>query len=152
MLGCILISVCSCNKSSDADYNNRNSQIVAQWESVSDSMLKSSGVPGMIIGIWAPDRNLEWVKGIGTANKATNEKPNPTMKFRIGSLTKTYTYTVLLQLVDENKLSLSDKLSSFLPDFPNAGSITIKMLYNHTSGIPDYTDVTPYFITFLIIR
>ncbi|MCX6239573.1 MAG: serine hydrolase [Bacteroidia bacterium] len=147
ILGCVIISDCSCTKSSDQDFNNRNSQIIAQWESVSDSILKSSGVPGMIIGIWAPDRNLEWVKGIGTANKATNMKPDPNMKFRIGSLTKTYTYTVLLQLVDENKLSLSDKLSLFLPNFPNAGSITIKMLCNHTSGIPDYTDVNQYFIT-----
>ncbi|MCX6234806.1 MAG: serine hydrolase [Bacteroidetes bacterium] len=139
ILALMCMGLITCKKESDP-YGDLNKQIVAEWEHVSDSILANSGVPGMIIGIWAPDRNLSWVIGKGKANLATGEKPDPSMKYRMGSLTKTYTYTVLLQLVDEGKISLSDKLSLFLPDFPKADSITIRMLCNHTSGIFDYTE------------
>lgn len=50
------------------------------------------------------------------------------------------TGTVLLQLVDEDKLALNDKLSKFYPEYPKADSITIAMLLNMTSGISNYTD------------
>ncbi len=136
----LVIIISSCKKEADKETEKINNQIVAQWELVSDSILTHSGVPGMIIGIWAPDRNLQWVVGKGKANRLTGEAPNPSMKYRMGSLTKTYTYTVLLQLVDEGKINLADKLISYLPDFPKADSITIRMLCNHTSGIFDYTE------------
>jgi len=58
ILGSFLMSVSSCFNKTDPDVNHLNDQIVAQWESESDSMLADSGIPGMIIGIWAPDRNL----------------------------------------------------------------------------------------------
>jgi D-alanyl-D-alanine carboxypeptidase len=139
-----MLSATSCKKSTSPDYTNLNNQIIAEWERVSDSMLAASGVPGMLIGIWAPDRNLAWVTGKGKANVMTGEKPEPTMKFRTGSLTKTYTYTVLLQLVDSGRISLTDKLKNYMPDFPKADSITIRMLCNHTSGIFDYADSYPW--------
>jgi len=75
---------------------------------------------------------------------ATGEKPEPAMKFRMGSITKTYTYTVLLQLVDEKQIKLSDTIKAFFPDFPQADSITIRMLCNHTSGIFDYTETSTF--------
>jgi D-alanyl-D-alanine carboxypeptidase len=135
-----ILSVVSCKKNSDPDYTVVNNLIITQWESVSDSVLANSGIPGMIIGIWVPDRNLVWVAGIGKSNLATGEKPDPFMNFRMASITKTFTYTVLLQLTDEGKLSLTDKLGKFLPDFPKSDSVTIKMLCNHTSGIYDFTE------------
>lgn len=144
LLGGIMILILSCKKKSDPDAGQLNSQIVAEWERVSDSILAASGIPGMIIGIWAPDRSLSWVVGKGKANKITGEKPDPHMKYRIGSLTKTYTYTVLLQLVDEGNITLSDTLSKFFPDFPKADSITLKMICNHTSGIFDYTETDTF--------
>ena len=144
IMGCIFILLSSCKKKSDTVVTNLNDQIVAQWEKVSDSILATSKIPGMLIGIWAPDRNLVWVRGKGKSNTATGEKPDSSMKFRIGSITKTYTYTVLLQLVDEGKIKLTDTLSKFMPDFPKADSITIRMLCNHTSGIFDYTSTTEF--------
>jgi D-alanyl-D-alanine carboxypeptidase len=104
----------------------------------------------MIVGVWAPDRNLEWVVGKGKANLTTGQEPDPSMKYRIGSLTKTYTYSVLLQLVDEGHISLSDKISTYLPDFPKADSITVKMICNHTSGIPDFTETIPFQINLML--
>ncbi len=150
LLSCLFVLVNACKKKNDPDYSSVNEQIVAQWEQVSDSMLAAVRVPGMIIGIWAPNRGLTWVTGKGKSNVATGEKPDPGMKFRMGSLTKTYTYTVLLQLVDVDSLRLTDKLSRFMPDFPKADSISIAMICNHTSGIFDYTETTPFQVNLMI--
>ncbi|MEI8005994.1 MAG: serine hydrolase domain-containing protein [Bacteroidota bacterium] len=136
----ILISVCSCSHKSEPPVTFNNDLIVAQWDKASDSIYAASGIPGMLIGIWAPDRNLAWIKGLGIANKATGEKPDASMQFRVGSITKTYTYTVLLQLADQKFISLEDKLSKYMPDFPRADSVTLKMLCNHTSGIFDFAE------------
>jgi D-alanyl-D-alanine carboxypeptidase len=62
-----------------------------------------------------------------------------TDQFRIGSLTKTFVGVITLQLAEEGKLSLDDKLSKWYPGIvPAADSVTIRMLLNHTSGIPNY--------------
>lgn len=60
--------------------------------------------------------------------------------FQLGSVTKQFTSAVILKLQSENKLSVSDKLSKYFPDFPKGDSITIKELLTHTSGIYNYTN------------
>jgi len=55
----------------------------------------------------------------------------------IASTSKTFTATAILRMVQENKLSLSDSLTKFFPDFPYQG-VTVKMLLNHRSGLPNY--------------
>ncbi len=137
-----MLFLISCDKNNETE--SINNEIITEWENVSDSVLTNSGIPGMIIGIWAPDRNLSWVVGKGTANVSTGEKPDPSMKYRIASITKTFTYTVLLQLIEEGKLSLSDKLSKFLPDFPEADNVSVRMLCNHSSGIYDFSTSPGY--------
>ncbi len=61
-------------------------------------------------------------------------------KFRIGSISKTFTATMILMAVQENKISLKTKLSTFFPEIKNAKKITIHHLLNHTSGIFNYTN------------
>ena len=58
-------------------------------------------------------------------------------KYRIASITKTYTAVMIFQLVDEGKLKLSDTLDRFFPQIPNATKITIAHILNHRSGIHD---------------
>ncbi|HEX8885087.1 MAG TPA: serine hydrolase domain-containing protein, partial [Noviherbaspirillum sp.] len=60
------------------------------------------------------------------------------MHFRNGAVAMTYMATVLLQLVDENRLSLGDKVGKWLPGLPAADKVTLEMLVNNTSGYPDY--------------
>ena len=79
-------------------------------------------------------------KGYGLADREWNIPNTPDAKFRIGSITKQFTATGILQLIEAGKLSLDDKLSKFYPDFPKGDSVTIHMLLNHTSGIASYTD------------
>src|SRR5688572_2392582 len=78
-------------------------------------------------------------KGYGVKNARTNAPNDPHSIFQIYSITKPFTSTVILQLVELKKLSLSDKLNKFYPGFPKGDSITIEHLLTHTSGIYDYT-------------
>lgn len=78
-------------------------------------------------------------KGFGFNNVDLKKENKPKSIFQIYSITKTFTSTVILKLIEEKKLSLDDKLSEFYPDYPKGDSITIENLLTHTSGIYDYT-------------
>nr|MBA3285763.1 serine hydrolase [Nitrosopumilus sp.] len=78
-------------------------------------------------------------KGYGIKNYKEKTMNDPNSIFQIYSITKTFTSTVILKLVELRKLSLSDKLNKFYPEFPKGDSITIEHLLTHTSGIYDYT-------------
>ena len=96
-------------------------------------------VPGAIIGVYMGGY-VPWIKTLGTGNLKDNKPIEPNDKMRIGSITKTFTGTVLLQLADEGKIKLQDKLSKYFPDFPNGDSITIEQAGNMTSGIFNYSE------------
>ncbi|MCB0828505.1 MAG: beta-lactamase family protein [Solirubrobacterales bacterium] len=76
----------------------------------------------------------------------TGVPANPRMHFRIGSIAITNLTTLVLQLQDEGRLSLNDKLSRWFPGLPRADQITVKMLGNNTSGYLDYAQGNPEFI------
>ncbi len=59
-------------------------------------------------------------------------------KYQIGSITKLFTATLILQLIEKGQLRLDDKLSQFYPEIPNAYNITIKHLLEHSSGLGDF--------------
>jgi len=59
--------------------------------------------------------------------------------YRIGSITKMFTAVMIYQLVEEKKLSLNDSLSTYFPQMPGAGNITLHQLLSHRSGLADYT-------------
>jgi len=60
--------------------------------------------------------------------------------FQIGSLTKQFTAEIVLKLVNDKKIELSDRLSKYLPTYPHGDSISVYNLLTHTSGIYDYTE------------
>lgn len=74
-------------------------------------------------------------KAYGLADYEWNIKNTPDTKFQLASVTKQFTAAAVLQLVEKGKLSLDDKLSKFLPDYPKADSVTIHMLLSHSSGL-----------------
>lgn len=81
-------------------------------------------------------------KSIGFSNADTKKENKQDTKFRIGSLTKTYTAVLVLQAVENQRLRLDDKLSSFYPEIDNAEKITIEQLLKHRSGIFNFTEIT----------
>jgi len=95
-------------------------------------------VPGVVVGVWLPGKG-EFTKGFGYSNLAMHSPMALDDHFRIGSNTKTFVATVLLQLVDEKKLSLDDTISQFGLGLgvPNENRITLRQLAEMRSGIID---------------
>jgi len=87
----------------------------------------------------AQDGHVVYARAIGYGEiSSTGRKPlTAVSRFRIGSITKTFTAAMILQLVDEGKLGLSDSLATFFPQIPNARKITIAQILAHRSGIPN---------------
>lgn len=85
---------------------------------------------------------IVYEKGFGSADIGNNVPVTPDTKFRIGSITKQFTASAILKLREEGKLSLDDKLSKYIPDFPRGDEVTIRHLLTHTSGIHSYTNRT----------
>ncbi|HTD99003.1 MAG TPA: serine hydrolase domain-containing protein [Mucilaginibacter sp.] len=65
-------------------------------------------------------------------------------KYKIGSITKMFTAVIIFQLIEEGKLSLDTKLSTFYPELPNAPKITISNMLNHRSGLHDFSNDSLY--------
>lgn len=82
--------------------------------------------------------------GYGMANRSWNQPNTADTRFRVASLTKPFTATLILQLVEQGTLSLNDPLYVHLPEYPAeyGADVTIHHLLNHTSGIPSYTNFT----------
>ncbi|MEZ4926593.1 MAG: serine hydrolase domain-containing protein [Saprospiraceae bacterium] len=76
-----------------------------------------------------------YARAFGFSKMKTGAKADTLTKYRIGSVSKLLTATMILQLVSEAKLNLDDKLSRFFPKWPNADKITMKHLLRHESGI-----------------
>ncbi|GAB3315268.1 serine hydrolase domain-containing protein [Larkinella ripae] len=75
--------------------------------------------------------------GYGQINGAEKKPLTAASRFRIGSITKMFTAALILQLVEEGKLKLTDTLDNFFPQVPNATKITIAQILWHRSGIPN---------------
>ncbi len=90
------------------------------------------------------DRPGRWAGTSGTAELGSTRPAPVDGRFRIGSVTKTFVSTVLLQLVAERRLSLDDTVERRLPGLvPNGDGITVRQLLNHTSGLFNYTEAMP---------
>ena len=87
----------------------------------------------------AKDGNVLYSRAIGYSQiNGTEKKPlTAANRFRIGSITKMFTAAIILQLVDEKKLKLTDTLDKFFPQIPNSQKITIGQILSHRSGIHD---------------
>jgi CubicO group peptidase (beta-lactamase class C family) len=85
-------------------------------------------------------------EGFGFANREWDAPSGPDTEFRIGSLTKQFTATAILQLAEQGKLKLDDPIGKYDAAAPKAwDGITLAMLLSHRSGIPDYTDIPGFF-------
>jgi len=85
--------------------------------------------------------SIIYSKSVGFSDVASLKKIDKNTKFRIGSITKTYTAVLTLKAMEEGKINLSDKLSVWFPQFQNADKITIEMMLKHRSGIFNFTEI-----------
>lgn len=95
--------------------------------------------------VLAIDRGeIVFKQAYGLADVEANTPCTPATNFRLASVSKQFTATAVLLLVDRGKLSLDDTLDEFFPGFPEYGrQITVNQLLTHTSGLPAYEDLIP---------
>ncbi|WP_243523555.1 serine hydrolase [Bacillus pseudomycoides] len=99
------------------------------------------GIPGILAK--TSEDGKTWGYAAGVANLSTKKPMKTDFRFRIGSVTKTFTATVVLQLAGENRLNLDDSIEKWLPGVVqgngyDGNQITIRQILNHTSGIAEY--------------
>lgn len=85
--------------------------------------------------------SLIYSKSVGYIEVKNNLKINSDTKFRIGSLTKTFTAALVLKAIEENKLKLDDLLAQYYPQIKNADRISIAQLLKHRSGVFNFTEI-----------
>ena len=99
--------------------------------------LVAAGVPGA--AAWVRDERGVVQAASGVADLRTGRPMRVGLHYRVGSVTKSFVATVVLQLVAEGRLSLADTVERWLPGIlPYGDRVTIRQLLNHTSGVPDY--------------
>jgi D-alanyl-D-alanine carboxypeptidase len=122
-------------------------QLASQLQaSLEDAVQSEETVwPGALLRVDSPDLgNWSGAAGLADLEAATPMKPDN--QFRAGSLTKPFVSVVVLQLVEEGQFSLDDPMTSVLPEnvtakFANSAEITVRMLLNHTGGMPEFLDL-----------
>ncbi|MEU9304117.1 serine hydrolase domain-containing protein [Streptomyces sp. NPDC048269] len=98
----------------------------------------AAGAPGAVARITGPGGVRS--RAVGVRDRATGAPMDAGSRFRIGSVTKTFSAVVLLQLVSEEKIRLDAPVNRYLPGLLPDDRITVRHLLSHRSGLPDYTD------------
>jgi D-alanyl-D-alanine carboxypeptidase len=101
-------------------------------------VMHQTSIPGAVVGVWQPG-SAPFVKAFGVRDTTTRRPMQTRLYMRIGSETKTFVGTALLQLVDEGKVALDDPVGTYLAGVPNGDAITLRELADMRSGLFNYT-------------
>ncbi|WOP39230.1 serine hydrolase domain-containing protein [Streptomyces sp. Li-HN-5-13] len=118
--------------------------VTRQLDRTVRSVLRETRVPGVTVGIWTPHQG-PYVRSFGVADKSTGRRMSPGLYMRIGSETKTFTVTALLQLADQGKVKLDDPIGKYVGDVPNGSRITLRQLAGMRSGLYNYSADPDFF-------
>ena len=99
--------------------------------------LRDAATPGIVVGVQTPEGM--WVKALGTANQGSLRAMRASMHHRIGSVTKTFMGTLLMQLAGDHELSLGDTIDQYVDGVPNGDTMTLRQVADMTSGVASYT-------------
>lgn len=154
----LLILVSSCKKKDEGSSTNslRNQEL----QKILSDTKGATNASAMMMAVSRPSKNWNWAGAVGQANIGAAEDATSSHRFRVASVTKMFTAASILLLVQENKLSLEDKISLHLSPslmtkikekIPTAENITVRNLLNHTSTLGEYTG-TPEFNDLLFVQ
>ena len=110
----------------------------ANWTARLNELATEANVPGAALGIWSGGQEI--LAAHGVLNSATQVPVTADSVFQVGSITKIWTATMMMQLIDEGLLSLDTTVSEVLPGArlgtaDVGGQVTVRHLLTHTSGI-----------------
>ncbi|MFD9333629.1 serine hydrolase domain-containing protein [Streptomyces sp. NPDC060028] len=112
--------------------------VARQLDEAVRKVMAEAQVPGVLVSLSAPGKG-EYVRAFGTADKATGRPMATDLNMRIGSETKTFTVTALLELVDQGKVGLDDPIGKYVDGVPNGDRITLRELAGMRSGLFNYS-------------
>lgn len=113
-------------------------ELTARLDKTIEDVRRQAGIPGAVVGLWMPGKGC-YVRASGVADTATRKPMFADTFVRIGSETKTFTVTALLQLVDDRRVRLDDPISKYILGVPNGHRITLRHLAEMRSGLFPYT-------------
>ena len=117
----------------------QDADLAARFDRVVEGFVKNRHFMGSVLV--AKGGKVLSEKGYGMANIELDVPNSASTKFRLGSITKQFTSTAILQLQEQGKLSVNDVACKYIDGCPESWkAITIQQLLTHTSGIPSYTN------------
>jgi D-alanyl-D-alanine carboxypeptidase len=118
----------------------------AELQGILDGTVADGSIPGAMLAVSTPGRET-WYGSSGISDRTTGAPMDPDEPYRIASITKTFTATVVLQLAEEGRVDLDAPITTYLPDLdvPHAGQMTVRMLLNHTTGLYNHLGDPTFF-------
>jgi D-alanyl-D-alanine carboxypeptidase len=118
-------------------------ELASRLDAAIEARIAAMGIPGAIVALSMPGE-IEYAKAFGSGDTSTGDPMLVDDFTRIGSVTKTFTGTAILQLVDQGKISLSDPISRYVDGVPFGDFITLDLLGRMRSGLADYTETDEF--------
>lgn len=109
----------------------------SELQATVEETMAEYGVPGAAAGVWIPGQG-SWTTAAGLADIASGTPTTTDMSWPLRSITKSYAVTLVLQLVDEGKVTLDDTIGEYVDGVTNGDRITLRQLANMSSGNADY--------------
>ncbi len=106
-------------------------------DAVAAEVLKSTGVPSASVAV-VQGGKVAYVKAYGMARLDPPMTAEPAMQYSIGSISKQFTATMVLLLMQDGKLKLDDPVGKYLPELTRANEVTIRQVLSMTSGYQDF--------------
>ncbi|MFF4847944.1 serine hydrolase domain-containing protein [Streptomyces sp. NPDC001194] len=128
----------------DEEFPQLTPAVARQLDDAVLKVMSQAKIPGVMVSLSAPGKG-SYVRAFGVADKATGRPIATDMYMRIGSETKTFTVTALLQLVDQGKVKLDDPIGKYVSGVPNGDRITLRELAGMRSGLYNYSEDEDFF-------
>jgi D-alanyl-D-alanine carboxypeptidase len=117
--------------------------LATRLDAAIEARIAAMGIPGAIVALSIPG-TITYAKAFGVGDTATGAPMDVDDFTRIGSVTKTFTGTAILQLIDQGKISLADPISRYVDGVPSGDVITLDLLGRMRSGLPDYSETDEF--------
>ena len=130
-MACLLLTACAGKKTHEADSLRGIVMNLAAKKAANPE------VPGLSVAVLRHGQDAPISAAFGVASLENPTPVTTASRFKIGSVTKVFTATLIHRFIEEGRLSYDTPISQFFPTYPNGKAITVRNLLEHTSGIPE---------------
>ncbi len=142
VIGILILILVGCSKPPESETTAATSDTAPTLEHYLAELVKHDKMMSAVLVTRNGEPQFEYYQGLASIEQKVPITADT--RFRVGSITKTFTAVLIMQLVESEQLHLDTTLEKFFPAVPNAERITIKQLLNHRSGIHSFTDEQVY--------